>query len=89
MRRANAFVALFLLLITPALSTPSRFIDLTSSESVLRWINIYRSKPDPAGVPAVIKALAGFGAFKDPEQAGVYVGFLAGVIGTNPERWRR
>ena len=26
------------------------------------------------------------GAFKDPESAGAYVGFIAGVIGANPER---
>src|SRR5262249_16344833 len=52
--------------------------------SILRWINAYRDKPDPAGVPAVVQALSRFGAFRDPEQAGVYVGFVPGVIPTNP-----
>jgi hypothetical protein len=37
-------------------------------------------------VPEVVKALSRMGAFKDPEQAGPYVGFIAGVIAANPER---
>ena len=53
---------------------------------MLRWINAYRAKPDPAGVPAVVKALSRLGAFKDPETSGAYVGFMAGVIAANPSR---
>ncbi len=43
-------------------------------------------KPDPSTVPDVVKALSRMSAFKDPEPAGPYLGFIAGVIGTNPER---
>src|SRR5262249_53436763 len=32
------------------------------------------------------KGMRRFGSFKDAEQAGVYVGFLAGVIATNPDK---
>jgi len=60
--------------------------DFASAEQVLRWINGYRAKPDPMNVPAAIRALSGFTAFKDPEGAGVYVGFLAGVLYANPDR---
>jgi hypothetical protein len=60
--------------------------DFGSADQVLRWINSYRSKPDPASVPAAFRALSGFTAFKDPESAGVYVGFMAGVLAANPER---
>ena len=77
---------LMLLLAAPAAATPNPLIDLVSTEAVMRWINAYRAKPDPAGVPAAVKALSRFGSFKDPEQAGVYVGFLAGVIATNPDK---
>jgi hypothetical protein len=63
-----------------------KLVDLMSSEAVLRWINSYRFKPDPSGVPDVVKALSRLGAFKDPEQAGAYVGFIAGVIAGNPSR---
>src|SRR5438045_1656768 len=70
----------------PAAATPSRLTDLTSTDGVLRWINAYRAKPDPAGVPMAVKALSGLGALKDPEQAGAYTGFLAGVIHANPAK---
>jgi hypothetical protein len=69
-----------------AAAKPNYYYDLASLDGVLRWINAYRAKPDPAGVPAAVKALSRFGAFKDPEQAGVYTGFLAGVIRANPDR---
>lgn len=75
-----------LLAVWPAhakLPTPPKFY---SADAVLRWINGYRAKPDPNGVPAAMRALSQFGALQDPERSGVYVGFLAGVIGSDPER---
>jgi hypothetical protein len=33
-----------------------------------------------------VHALSKFGALRDPEQAGAYVGFIAGVIGSNPDK---
>lgn len=60
--------------------------DLYSTESILRWINAYRSKPDPESVPAVMVAASKLGALGDPERAGVYVGFFAGVLATNGDR---
>jgi hypothetical protein len=88
MSRTKAILAgvLMLLLAAPAAATPNPLVDLVSTESVMRWINAYRTKPDPAGVSAAIKALSRFGAFKDPEQGGVFVGFLAGAIATNPDK---
>ena len=86
MRRTNAILAVLLLLMAPAQAAPSRLVDLVSTESVLRWINSYRTKSDPAGVPAAVQALSRFGALKDPEQAGAYVGFIAGVIAANPDK---
>lgn len=73
---------------TPATAAALRGSDLTSAEAVLRWINAYRAKPDIAGVPAAVRALSQFGAFKDPEAAGVYVGFIAGIVGTHPDAAR-
>ena len=88
MSRVTAILVTILTLFCAAgaAATPNPLIDLASTESVMRWINAYRTKPDPAGVPAMVKALSRFGSFKDPEQAGVYVGFLAGVIAANPDR---
>jgi hypothetical protein len=55
------------------------------SEELLSWINGYRLKPEPKRLPAAIKAMTVFGVTKDMDQAGVYIGFTAGVIGSNPE----
>ena len=57
-----------------------------SAEAILGWINQYRLRPEPNRVPQAIRAAGRLGAFKDPEQAGVYVGFLAGVLNANPAR---
>lgn len=51
----------------------------------LKLIKGYREKPDPRAVPDLIRALSQQGAFRDPESSGVYVGFLAGVLGANPK----
>jgi hypothetical protein len=84
--KAILITTLMLLVATPASAALNPLVDLVSLESVMRWINVYRTNPEPAGVPAAVKALSRFGSFKDPEQSGVFVGFLAGVIATNPEK---
>jgi hypothetical protein len=68
----------------PAKSSRPAAADLSSPDAVLRWINTYRQKPDPANVPTAVKALSSSGALTDPEKAGVYVGFLAGALLANP-----
>jgi hypothetical protein len=60
--------------------------DFTSQQAILRWINGYRTQPDPSRVPDLVKAASAIGLFRDMETAGVYVGFMAGVIETNPKR---
>jgi hypothetical protein len=52
-------------------------------EHVLRWINAYRAQPRPAEVPDAVRAMSRHGLLRDQETNGVYVGFLAGIIGTN------
>jgi len=53
-------------------------------EELLSWINGYRINPEPKRLPAAIKAMQQFGITKDMDQAGVYIGFTAGVFGSNP-----
>lgn len=55
------------------------------SEELLTWINGYRQKPEPRRLPEAVKAMRVFGATKDMDQAGVYIGFTAGVLGSNPD----
>jgi hypothetical protein len=55
-------------------------------EAVLKWIKAYRIKREPMAVPVIIKALSARGTIKDPDSSGVYVGFFAGVLHTNPAK---
>lgn len=61
-------------------------LELKRPEELLRWINGYRTSPQPDKVPALVKAASAMGVFRDMETAGVYVGFMAGVIQVNPSR---
>ncbi|MGI8526883.1 MAG: hypothetical protein ACR2K5_12035 [Pseudolabrys sp.] len=65
-----------------AAKTPAEF---SSLQSTVDWINAYRVERPAALAPLAIRALSFHGAFKEPEAAGVYVGFIAGLIGTHPE----
>src|SRR5262249_7481131 len=60
--------------------------ELSSLESVQKWMYGYRAKPEPGRLPEAIWALNQLGALKDPETSGIYVGFLGGVLGANPAK---
>jgi hypothetical protein len=68
-------------LVAPASAAVPPRAEFSSLEAVSRWISGYRARPEPAKVPAAVRALSQLGAFKDPESSGVYIGFIAGVIG--------
>jgi hypothetical protein len=88
MRCALALLfALAVVLAAPAQSArPKQQSEFTSPELILRWINGYRTNPMPDKVPGLVKAASAIGLFRDMETAGVYVGFMAGVIEANPKR---
>jgi len=46
-------------------------------------MNQYRLHRDPAHVPDAVHAMSQLGVFKDPENAGAFVGFIAGVLRDN------
>ena len=56
-----------------------------NSEQLLEWINRYRLEGDDkvSQVPAAVRAMSQFGLFKENDTAGLYVGFIAGVLGDN------
>jgi hypothetical protein len=64
----------------PAPLKPGTF---TSREGVLGWMNQYRLHRDPAHVPDAVHAMSQLGIFKDPENAGAFIGFIAGVLRDN------
>ncbi|MDX2202083.1 MAG: hypothetical protein NW223_04990 [Hyphomicrobiaceae bacterium] len=90
MARVLAFaVALLLALDVPgALAASKRkpLNELATQEHVLRWINGYRLRPEPRKLPAAVKAMSELGLFRELDQAGVYIGFMAGVLQTNPDK---
>jgi hypothetical protein len=86
MRTAALVTGLFLL-IQPAHAATTPEIDPRASLSVVQqWIYNYRAKPDYAHVPAAVRVLFHAQSFKEPENAGIYLGFIAGAIGSNPAK---
>lgn len=85
MFRALAIIITLLGYAAPAhAAVPVRATDISSSDTALRYIWTYRAKPNVAGIPAAVKAMSQYGLLRDPENSGVYVGFIAGIIGSNP-----
>ena len=86
MRRV-ALAAVLLVLCQPVLGAVTSEIDPRASLSVVQqWIYNYRAKPDYAHVPAAVRVLFHSQTFKEPETAGIYLGFIAGAIGSNPAK---
>src|ERR1700716_3961481 len=83
MRCIALLIALFVLM-QPAQAAVAPEIDPRASLSVVQqWIYNYRAKPDYAHVPAAVRVLFHSQTFKEPENAGIYLGFIAGAIGSN------
>jgi hypothetical protein len=85
--RYAVLVAGSLLLMQSAHAEKAPDIDPRASLAVVQqWIYNYRAKPDYAHVPAAVRILFHSQSFKEPENAGVYLGFIAGAVGSNPEK---
>jgi hypothetical protein len=82
-------IAAFVPLAVPALPSATAAVpssEFSSREQILSWMLRYRAKPAPAHVPAAIAAASRFGAFRDTDGAGVYVGFMAGALAATPAK---
>lgn len=88
MRSTMAVLLALLLACAPATaSAPTRKkSEFASTEHILRWINNYRLRPEPNKLPAAVKAMSELGVFREMDTAGIYVGFMAGVLHSNPKR---
>ena len=81
------FLIASVLLIAPVNAAVTPELDARASLDVVqRWIYNYRAKPDYAHVPAAVRVLFHAQTFKEPENAGIYLGFIAGAIGSNPSK---
>ena len=90
MRRVIAVLGLILAIALPefALAKPAKEKPpkpFQNTEELLKWINGYRKNPEPKRLPEAVKAIAAFGTPRDSDQSGVYIGFVAGVLGSNPD----
>jgi hypothetical protein len=75
------------MLVQPAYAEKTPEVDPRASLGVVQqWIYNYRAKPDYAHVPAAVRVLFHSQTFKEPENAGIYLGFIAGAIGSNPAK---
>jgi hypothetical protein len=90
MRRASvaSWFAVFAGLLAPsaAMAGQNEFL---SRAAVFEWIDGYRHKPEPSRLPEATRVMSTTGALREPETAGFYVGFVAGVLGANPKSAER
>src|SRR5450755_2363385 len=85
--RYAALVTTMFLLIQPVHAAVTPEIDPRASLGVVQqWIYNYRAKPDYAHVPAAVRVLFHSQTFREPENAGIYLGFVAGAIASNPAK---
>jgi hypothetical protein len=85
--RSVALATALLVLVPTVHAAVAPEIDPRASLGVVQqWIYNYRAKPDYAHVPAAVRVLFHSQTFKEPENAGIYLGFIAGAIGSNPAK---
>ena len=85
-----ALIGLLASLISPAAdAAPPRKDEFPSPQHILGWINKYRTRPEPQKLPQAVKAMSAQGLFRDLEAGGIYIGFMAGVVGDNPDKAER
>ena len=90
MRGVLALFCFFFAFVLPALAAKSPPGEkpqaaFSKGDELLKWINGYKQKPEPKRLPQAVKAMSNFGLLKDMDQAGIYIGFTAGVLGANPD----
>jgi hypothetical protein len=66
-------------------SAPEPQGSFASAEKLLDWVTNYRKHPSPSRVPAAVHAMNDFGLFGDEDKEWFCIGFIAGVLGTNPK----
>ena len=90
MRVVTAAIFALLIALAPALAKEKRKTapasEFRKQEHVLKWINEYRLAPDPESMPQAVRAMGDLGLFRELDSAGVYIGFIAGVLGSNPDK---
>ncbi len=84
-----AFVLALALPVFAKTKAPSVKEQFPRQEAVLKWINGYRAKPEPELLPVAVKAMGDLGLLRELDNAGVYTGFIAGVLSNNGDKAER
>jgi hypothetical protein len=71
--------------IDQAQALPDQDSGFTSPDQLMDWISNYRDHKQPWRVPGAVHAMNDYGLFGDEEKAWFCIGFIAGVLGTNPK----
>lgn len=83
MRRLVIAMSALVLLAAPLAAAPAQS-DFYSVSAVQAFMGRYKPHEDAARVPGAIKKLSELGALREPENAGMWVGFLSGVLASDP-----
>ena len=86
MRCLTAALVVLAMLGAAAMAAAPKPPQFATSQDILRWINGYRAKPEPDKLPAAMQAMSRLALFRDQDSSGVYVGFAAGVLGSNRDK---
>lgn len=86
MRCGFAIFAALPVMAAAASPIPAASVKFFGRDQVNEWMDNYRHRPEPLRLPQAMRVLSKAMTFKDPEAAGFYVGFVAGVLGTDPKR---
>lgn len=54
------------------------------TDELLKWISGYRLRPEPQRLPSAVRFMSERSLLRETEQSGIYVGFTAGVLGSEP-----
>ena len=61
-------------------------VKFASTDEIGRWINLYRSNPQPDLLPQAFHAMAGLNMLSDADGSGLYLGFIGGVLASDPAK---
>jgi hypothetical protein len=78
----GAFLAaLFVSPFSPA--NAKKKAEFKTAQDILAWMELYRSKPEPDRLPEAVHRMKALNLFEDQDNAGLFVGFIGGVLGSN------
>ncbi len=73
--RIGVLILMAMLTLMPASAAVRQQPSFVTADEMMRWMNNYRTKPDPWRLPQVIRGMAEMGLFNDQETASAHLHF--------------